>query len=320
MRIEILDELPTELETIARQCPWATFYHTRTWIESLAESFPKWGFRCLAAREGNDFLGYLPYFEMRRGPARALWSLPFGTYGGPVAIDAGEVESRLIASFLDQRRGLGAYEIGLVDFHGRAGRPAVSIESATTHVIDLREGFFTVWEENFERSKRRQTRRAEREGVSVTQASSSGEAKEYYSIYAERSTEWKRRLSYPETLFVRLVTQGGDHVRLFLARSGDTLLGGHLNLYFADTVIAWNGVTTMDSRAAQVSTLLYSSCIRHACENGYKRYNLGASLGKESLTQYKEALGGVPIGYRVLRWRSFSSRMVSAIRTRSPAH
>jgi len=85
-----------------------------------------------------------------------------------------------------------------------------------------------------------------------------------------------------------------------------------LNFYFGDTVIAWNGVTARSSRAVQASTLLYSSCIRHACDNGYKRYNLGGSLNKETLIDYKQALGGVAYEYPVLRWRSIPLRIAAA--------
>jgi CelD/BcsL family acetyltransferase involved in cellulose biosynthesis len=319
MRIEILDELPADLDEIGRQCPWTTFYHTRTWLESLAASFPKLEFWCLVAREGNRALGYLPYFVTRRGPARSCWSRPFGTYGGPVAIDQGEAEIRLIERFLAARRRFGVYEVGLVDFDNRVTRSSLGAEAAETHVIDLHEGFTAVWDERFERSKRRQTRRAEREGITVTQATTLEEIKAYYSIYEKRSAEWGQRFTYPESLFIRLVQGARGDVRLFLARSGDALLGGHLNFYFADAVTAWNGVTTLDSRAAQASTMLYSACIRHACENGYKRYNLGASLGKTSLADYKRSLGGAPFAYRVLRWRSLSGKIVSALKARAPA-
>ncbi|MEJ2722140.1 MAG: GNAT family N-acetyltransferase [bacterium] len=110
-------------------------------------------------------------------------------------------------------------------------------------------------------------------------------------------------------LFVR----GKGNVRLFLATRGGELLGGHLNLYFKDTVIAWNGVTRDTGAGTQASTLLYSECIRDACERGYRYYNLGSSLGKSTLVGYKEALGASPHHYRTARWRSVGGRIASVL-------
>ncbi len=209
------------------------------------------------------------------------------------------------------------YEVGLVDFLNRVTLPHVAVEAAVTHVIDLDDGFQVLWDKRFDNTKRSETRRAERDGIRVTEATSLGEVREYYSIYEKRSVEWKKRFRYPEALFVELVQRGQGSVRLFLARSGDALLGGHLNFYFGDTATVWHAVATRDSRRLQAGTLLYTSCIRHACENGYKRFNLGGSLGKESLMYYKQSLGGVPFSYRILRWRSLWAKIVSMTGMRS---
>jgi CelD/BcsL family acetyltransferase involved in cellulose biosynthesis len=312
MRVETVDGVPPELDAIACQSPLASFYHTRIWLECLTNSFPQWRFRCLVARSGEDVLGYLPYFVTGSGVLRRCLSLPFGTYGGPVVVEAGTVEEPLAARFARTRLGIGVQEVALVDFLNRARGSGMSGESVVTHVIDLEAGFDELWSKQFEKSKRRQTRKAEREGITVAKATSTEEVREYYRVYRERVDEWQQRLVYPESLFVELLQRGSGNVRLFLARAGDELLGGHLNFYFGDTVIAWNGVTTRDSHAVQTSTLLYSSCIRHACDNGYKRYNLGGSLNKETLIYYKQSLGGAPYEYPVLRWRSIPLRLAAA--------
>ena len=112
---------------------------------------------------------------------------------------------------------------------------------------------------------------------------------------------------------VRLLESRGGSVRLFLARLDDQLLGGHLNFYHGKSVIAWNGVTTASSRGTQAGTLLYAACIRHACEAGYSEYNLGGSLGSDSLVEYKQALGARSYPYVTLRWRSLGARIASAV-------
>jgi len=237
-----------------------------------------------------------------------------GTYGGPAVAKAADIEGGLVTRFVETRRGSGVHEVGFVDFHNRFSFAQATTHKAITHIIDMEPGFDHVWSTLFEKSKRRQTRKAEREGIDVVQASSPNDVREYYALYRQQVGKWKPRLVYPETLFLKLINAGDNNVRLFLARANGRLLGGHLNLYFGDTVVAWSGVTTSDSRSLQASTLLYSTCIRHACDKGYTRYNLGGSLDKETLMEYKEALGGTAYSYQVHRWRSALIRGASLVR------
>ncbi|UCG52876.1 MAG: GNAT family N-acetyltransferase, partial [Candidatus Latescibacterota bacterium] len=200
-----------------------------------------------------------------------------------------------------------------VDFYNTVVGKPFRFENTSTHVLGLESGYEDIWNKRFEKSKRRQTRKAKREGYSVTEARSVDEVRSYYAIYEERCREWRQRLRYPENLFVGLFSRGGGGVRLFLARLGDELVGGHLNFYYKDAVIAWNGVTREIGSGNQASTLLYSECIRDACERGFRQYNLGGSLGKVSLADYKTALGGTPYQYRTAVWRSFAGRVASAL-------
>ena len=87
MRIETVTTYTHDMEQLAATCANATFYHSRAWVESLAETYPGMMFKCLMAREAGSPTGFLPYFVLRRGPLMTAWSMPFGAYGGPVAAD-----------------------------------------------------------------------------------------------------------------------------------------------------------------------------------------------------------------------------------------
>jgi CelD/BcsL family acetyltransferase involved in cellulose biosynthesis len=313
MQIEITDRLPAELDELAQHSPEATFYQTSTWIDGLDAAFDSFRTRSLVARDGGRIAGYLPYIEILRAVGRQLWSLPFGTYGGPVARGNAQAARALVDAFVRLRTEKGTLEVGLVDFGSQASHAALRLETASTQVIRLPDDFDELWG-RFDKSKRRQTRKAERDGIAVAESRDRDETRAYYDIYTERCRAWGQPLVYPFELFDRLVSRGEDSVRLFLANDGDRIIGGHLNFYFRDTVIAWNGVTAEHERASQASTLLYSACLRHACEGGYQSYNLGASLGKESLEDYKRALGGEQVVYRTGRWRSLRGRLAAAIR------
>jgi GNAT superfamily N-acetyltransferase len=316
MSISTIDGFDPGLDAIARESRQATFYHTGTWLESLAAAFPRLTLKCLTSGDGHK-VAYLPFFVAWSRLGEAHWSLPFGTYGGPVGDPA--LCSELLGAFVSRAGTRGVREVGMVDFSGEIDLPEFSIEPAQTHVLELDQGFEKVWA-RFDRSKRRQTRKAKREGIEVAEASSVEEVIAYHRIYSDKAKQWHLRTHYPERLFVNLFEAGRGNVRLFLARLDGEILGGHLNFYFRDTVTAWNGVTTDDARGHQAGTALYSACIRHACDNGYDRYNLGASLGKQSLESYKQDLGGVVHQYRVLRWRSLRGRIASTIRKALPGH
>ena len=49
MRIETLDNFPAELDNLALESPEATFYHTGSWLLSLADAFPAMVFRTLVS-------------------------------------------------------------------------------------------------------------------------------------------------------------------------------------------------------------------------------------------------------------------------------
>jgi CelD/BcsL family acetyltransferase involved in cellulose biosynthesis len=314
MHVEILDHVPEALDDLAARSPDSTFYQSRTWLESLARAYPSMRLYCLVATGATGACGYLPYLSVKRGPFVAVWSLPFGTYGGPVTLDDEEARRALVEAYARTKERRGVHEVGLVDFNNRVAGGPFDYEHSSTHIVELEGSFDEIWNRNFEKSKRRQSRKAVREGLAVSEARALDEVAAYYRIYATRAERWGGRFRYPERLFADLFETGRGSVRLFLARRGDELLGGHLNFYFRNSVIAWNGVVRDTADGTQASTLLYTECFRHACQNGYRSYNLGSSLGKQSLIEYKESLGGAPYRYRTARWRSGLIRAAGTIR------
>ncbi len=315
MHVEIVDLFPDVLDDLALRSPESTFYQSRTWLESLTRVYPAMRLQCLLAAGPSGVRGYLPFFSLKRGPFGAVWSLPFGTYGGPVTFGDEETARVLVEAFARLKERRGVYEVGLVDFNNKISGGPFEYEDASTHLVALEGGFDEIWERVFEKSKRRQTRKALREGLTVSEARSPGEVAAYYQIYSSRTEQWGGRFRYPEKLFADLCGTGGRAVKLFLARRGEELLGGHLNFYFKDSVIAWNGVVRDTADGTQASTLLYSECFRHACDHGFQTYNLGSSLGKQSLVVYKESLGGVLYRYRTVRRRSALGRAAGAVRS-----
>jgi len=312
MHIELIDAWSPELDALADRSPDATFYHTGAWLSALSSAYPRMVLRVLVAHEGGAPAAYLPYFEARRGFLRTLWSLPFGTYGGPVGEKKAALE--LLRHFRSQFSRPGVVDVGCIDYTHTMDPSGWDTTELDTHVVDIAQGFEHVWQERFDKPRRRRARRAEEHGVTVRRGSGRDDVARFLDVYRERLDDWKTGRGHPEALFHALVEQGGDRVRLYLAEHGGAVIGGHLNFYYKEEVIAWYGMTSSRAGDTQAGTLLYMVCMRDACEAGFRTYNLGASLGKQSLVEYKESLGGVPRRYRMLRRRRFGGRVAELLR------
>lgn len=314
MRVELLDAWTPELDALADRSANATFYHTDTWLRSLSGAYPRMSLRVLVAHNGGAPSGFLPYFESRRGFLRVLWSLPFGTYGGPV----GETDActKLMQDFRARLSTPGVMEVGCIDYDRSLHVEGWERADLSTHVVDISSGFDDVWRNRFDKPRRRRARRAEENGVTVRQGSTAVDIEGFLGVYRERLDDWKTGSGHPETLFHSLVERGGERVRLYVAEHEGAVIGGHLNFYYKEGVIAWYGMTSTRAGDTQAGTLLYMVCMRDACDRGFRTYNLGASLGKRSLIEYKESLGGAPHPYCMLRRRRFGVGFVARLRRR----
>lgn len=317
MRIVTLDTFPPELDTLADAAPRATFYHTGAWLLSLADAYPRLALRCLVAEENGAPTAYLPYFVARRGPARALWSLPFGTYGGPVGTADAAVLRALLEEFCAQARRRTVLEVGWVDFDNAFDDMGGEVETDETHLVDISQGLDVVWRsQSRHRRKRRNAdlRRAKEEGVEVRRASGEEDIERFFALCRRRLEGRGAATVYPQQLFASLVERGGQRVRIHLAWRNDEVLGGFLIFYYKDTAIAWHGMTSLEGSAIQAGKLVLAACLVEAAEEGYRTFNLGASLGKASLIWFKESLGGEAHPYRTIRHRRFAARFVHALR------
>jgi CelD/BcsL family acetyltransferase involved in cellulose biosynthesis len=313
MRIRTIDAYVKELDDVALRSSACTFYHSRIWAESLAATFPRMSFRCIVAEQNGAVTGFLPFFYLKRGPVRTAWSMPFGTYGGPAALDA-ETTAALVEAYAVTLSAPRVVEAGWVDFDNFPCGGGWERQTLETHLIDTSMGFDALWGHIIERQRKKRARRAERLGVTVRRARSAADAHRYYEIYSQRVDEWGGGIRYPERLFEELLGRSGDFARLYVAEHDGSIVGGHFNFYYKEKVTAWNGITTQESNHLQPGTLLYMYCLKDACAEGYKVYNLGGSLNKQSLIDFKESLGGVPYSYSQYRRRSLLGRAAAWVK------
>ncbi len=316
MRIITIDSFPRELDSLADAAPRATFYHTGAWLLSLADAYPRLALYCLVAEEGGEAVAYLPYFVAKRGPIRRLWSLPFGTYGGPVGKADDGVLVALLEKFRAEFEGRTVVELGWVDYHNAFPDLGGAIEPDETHLVDLSAGLDALWaKDSRHRRKRRNAdlRHAREAGVVVRRASGAQDIERFFVVCRGR-LEGRGASVYPQQLFASLVERGGERVRIHLAWQEERVLGGLLTFYYKDSVIAWHGMSSLDGSEVQAGKLMVATCMNEAAQEGYRTFNLGASLGKPSLVWFKESMGGEAHPYRTIRHRRLPSRLAAALR------
>jgi CelD/BcsL family acetyltransferase involved in cellulose biosynthesis len=314
MKVTLHDHVPAECDAVATSDAETTFYHTRPWLECVDASYQTMSLACLVAEDGGGVVGYLPFFFVHTGPFRRAWSLPFGTYGGPLSAGGAQVRSALMARYTGLLSRPRVVEVGWIDYTDPAERDGWETRPSETHVVDLTGGFDDVWENRLGRDRRKRARRAERLGVAVERSLHVADLRAHYDVYVERMRGFGTSVVQPWELFERLFTTASEQVRLYVARHEGEVVGAHFNFCHRDTVIAWYGMATERGDELQAGTLLYVECMRESCRDGFGRYNLGGSLGKPSLASFKESLGGQPYTYATRLRRSLLGRAGAAMR------
>jgi CelD/BcsL family acetyltransferase involved in cellulose biosynthesis len=314
MKVTLHDHVPAECDPVSAADAETTFYHTRPWLESVDAIYDTMNLACLVAEDGGGVVGYLPFFFVHTGPFLRAWTLPFGTYGGPLSAGDAPARSALLSRYAGLLSRPRVVEVGWIDYTDSAGRDGWTTRRSETHIVDLAGGFADVWENRLGRDRRKRARRAGRLGVVVERSSRIADLRAHYDVYVERMRGFGTSAVQPWELFERLFTSAGERVRLYVARHEGDVVGAHFNFCHRDTVIAWYGMATERGDELQAGTLLYVECMRDSCEDGFARYNLGGSLGKSSLAAFKESLGGQPHAYATRLRRSLLGRAGAAVR------
>jgi hypothetical protein len=307
-----------ELERFIGSIPGATFFHTPAWLDSLEKAFGDFRVLWLTAREAGVLAGVMPVVRISRGPFLYLWSLPFGTYGEPLAMD-GRVREALLAEFLRLARAPACLEAGAVLFRGESPARAPhgsSVMMEECRLVSLEKGFDEVWNTQWSSKRRQLARRGLDAGVVVRSLETEEEVKRFHAIYAGESRAWGGVHPYPERLFLELFRRRSGGVLFWGAFLNNDLLGGHIDFYHGEMAQAWQGGMTERAREFETGAILIKSAMEEACRRGCRVFNLGSSGGNRGILFFKESLGGREHRYAIITARK---RWWALVRARSGA-
>jgi hypothetical protein len=180
----------------------------------------------------------------------------------------------------------------------------------TVHVAHFDGPFEDYFNRSVSAKRRAMLRNArrhlERAGVVITDGNSPELVRGFYDAYLQwiawRAVQrkvpvglarWRTRRAEPLEKFTAMASRLGEGCRIWVAWWEGRPIGATISLYAGDSAVGWRAVADRSAPPRfRVFELLAVEALRHACESGRRRMELGESVGKEDLARVKERIGG----------------------------
>ncbi|MDZ7735377.1 MAG: GNAT family N-acetyltransferase [Gammaproteobacteria bacterium] len=271
----------------------SNFYHRPEWstlIESVYNYLP----RHFIARQNEQIVGLLPLFEIQTilGGHRFV-CLPFSHLAGPLAnteqISADMIEHAIKFAFSE-----GAGHM-LIKDRGASAHAAINQQYPfLTSMLDLDVESGVLWR-NIKDTTRRNIRKAERSGVSVTDTVNSCD----FSTYNNLMYDTRKRQGvpgYPRFYFDRLweYLHCTDAIRLYIAWLGEKPVAGIILSFHNGKATYLYGASLNAPRILRTrpNDLLFWHAILDARERGCYQLDFGLThISNEGLLRFKEGWG-----------------------------
>jgi hypothetical protein len=297
-------------ERMANDCGHATYFHTRHWAAifhtaTRGRMVPS----PLVMRFSDDVEVLIPLVRRKFfGSLLTLhWSMPSYTYGGWISVSPmspahGQAVVSRLHSFRDCVWRENPYDplAGELDLHHDL--------DDFTQAIDLRDGM-TAAEDRFDHAHRKAVKKAERNGVTIAEATHFDEWMSYFSLYEQTRERWKaknllRNRGAGPALFKAIYESPTPHRKLWLARINGELAAGIICFYWKGHAVAWHGAGAASCFKYRPNNVLYEHAIRQAAETGCSWFDCNPSAGLAGVVDFKEHLGAQRLRSRVINKRS----------------
>ena len=275
-----------------RTHPDGTPFHLSAWIRVIHETYSLKPLLYVLQDENGDVSGIVPFIIAKSPTLRTrLISLPFSDYGGPLCSDSDKVATWLNSIVKKHAKQAQYFEIrsGLRDTEGLYPQ-----QHYKRHILCLSSNPQETLRKIEKRTIQYSIRKAQREGVTVTDESNHRGVAEFFRL--NRLTRRKHGLPYQpifffKELFEHLISKGIG--RIMLASSDSTVIAGALFLMFKDCVYyKYNASDPAYLSKKTPNHLLTWQAIEQGCVEGYKFFDFGrTSIYNAGLLRYKEMWG-----------------------------
>jgi len=293
------------IESVLRESPSATIFHTIEWNRLLMEE--GLANMTLLAFDGERAVGLHSFFFVEDEEVRETASPVvkfYGVYGGAITVRGYE---RTIPILLKKADSIQSGNVVTVicppgyprDVMEEAG---FSVRKRLTSIIDIRSDEEAIFM-GIKRRTRKSIRGAIRRGVNVSEGTCA-DLEEFYSIYSKLYEGINERTrghelpilskSFCRRLFDRLVKRG--EAFMLVGRINGQVVNSSIQLCFRDTVYAWLLGTNQEYREYRMDSLLYWKLIQWAREHRYSFVDL-CGLDIESMAFFKRSFGGEDVPF-----------------------
>ncbi len=289
----------------------ATFFHSPTWAEIISQTYPEMRIATKGIEFGDGTRAVFPLISVRtrlNGIFNTYYSMVPGVYGGIISDGRRltTVELEMIFSRLKTRK---FNHIIYVDnpFESYEIPESYQKREMFTHVLKLNSDF-EITKRNFSRGNKSNINKSKRRGVSIENAQTEADYKEYYEIYNDSLSRWGDHTSsrYSFELFHNIYKINSPNIKLWLAKVDNKAIAGALVFYQNKHAVAWHGACLQSHFDFRPNNLLYAEIIRDVCEQGYKYFDFNPSGGHEGVVRFKESFGTKRLNFQVHRWSSNS--------------
>jgi FemAB-related protein (PEP-CTERM system-associated) len=273
----------TRWNQFVQECPRASFYHRAEWRQINERCF---GHRTayLAAVEGERFVGVFPLVQLKSLMfGNVACSMPFVNYGGPAG-ESDEAEQALLDASAQVAEEWGVNYLEIRSQRHLGDRYPCS-EHKISMTIELAPDPETVMGA-FKREHRAEIRRAYKNGFTVRFGSELID--DFYTVLSE---SWRDlgtpiyRASYLKSVLAAF--PNAHRLCVVYSADGQPVAGALDGLHNGTVEGMWLGMRN-EYRKQLVGYVLYWELVKHACEQGHRRFHLGRSSKDSGAEQFKK--------------------------------
>jgi CelD/BcsL family acetyltransferase involved in cellulose biosynthesis len=292
----------------------ASVFHTAEWLRALAQTY-RFQPVVFTLNPPGELLtnGIVCCMINSWLTGRRLVSLPFSDYCEPLANEAAELQTLMLA--LEHE--VTSNNWGYVELRPRSALPSADSAFAPSqsfylHSIDLRSSTDEIFRRFHKDCVQRKIRRACREGLTCEQGQSRTLLEKFYRLMLV--TRRRHELPPPPfAWFENLLECLGKRLAIRVASKDERPIAAVLTLSFNSTIVYKYGCSDDEFHNLGGMPFLFWKTIEDAKQKGAQQLDLGRSdLNSSGLVQFKDRLGATRSTQTYLRFPAGRSQSTSA--------
>lgn len=289
---------------IASICPWATYFHTPNWAGVIEKTFQDFS---IASKEfildsgARVVMPFVLRSKRKIFIKKEFKSMEPGVYGGVIADrDISQQDMDQISEYLLRIKNASIRIVGN-PFKNFSLTSGFKSKEMITHIVDLVPEF-SIMQKKFSRGLKSNINQAKKK-VTIRRAETEDDIERYYEIYKHTVNRWGESAStvFPIGLFMNIYMLKDPNAAFWLAEADGKIVAGIIVLSWNKSLIYWHGCALKQYFKYYPNNLLHATVMEWACEHGFEKYDMGASMSLEGVIRFKESFGAKP--YKFMSYR-----------------